>query len=194
MKKIMFNDKHFLTDSVLDKIKTRTRRKIPYKTLIKWGINKFTFPKLKQYLIQDSPYKIGDKIAIQQPYRQCSRLINQLEEFRDLSWEETVARLKNLPGWDNKMFVKAEWMPNHIEITGIRAERLWDITDDECLREGIQISKIEGHPPYFFGGHFHSYETPKIAFARLYECVSGKGEWDQNPYVYVYEFKLVEAD
>lgn len=190
----MFNDKHFLTDSVLAGIKTVTRRKIPYKTLIKWGVNKFTFPDLAKDLIQDSPYKIGDKLAILQPYRLCTGFIKELEEFKGLSWEETEARLKALPGWWNKMFAKADWMPYHIEITGIRAEYLHAITGEDCMKEGIRSDQILGHPfqKFFFGNNFRYYDTPRIAFARLYDCVSGKGEWEKNPFVYVYEFKLVK--
>lgn len=42
--------------------------------------------------------------------------------------------------------------------------------------------------------HFHrlSFKSPIPAFAALIDRVSGKGTWDSNPYVFVYDFKLIK--
>lgn len=37
-----------------------------------------------------------------------------------------------------------------------------------------------------------TFKTPKEAFASLIDKVSGKDTWKSNPYVFVYEFKLIE--
>ncbi len=34
--------------------------------------------------------------------------------------------------------------------------------------------------------------TPRGAFAALIDKISGKGTWESNPYVFVYEFELVK--
>lgn len=36
------------------------------------------------------------------------------------------------------------------------------------------------------------YPTPRKAFAALIDKVSGKGTWDKNPLVFVYEFELIK--
>ena len=190
MKKILFNNTYYLTDSVIMGIKDMTRRIIPFKTCIKWGVNKFSFDSLKSYLIRDAPYKIGEKVAVARPYRECVSYIKSLSEFKSYTWEEMEAYLKRLPGWNNPMFVKAEWMPYYIEITDVRAERLQDITDEECLNEGIRICKSAGKVTFYFTNGFRDYATPRVAFARLIDCVSGNGTWDQDPYVYAYKFKV----
>lgn len=41
-------------------------------------------------------------------------------------------------------------------------------------------------------GHYKEYDTPLEAFSSLIDCVSGKGTWERNPFVLVYEFKLVK--
>ena len=192
MKKILFNNTHYLTDSVIMGIKTQTRRLIPFKTLTKYGVNKHTFDSRKSDLLRDAAYKIGDKIAVAQPYRECVAYIKSLEEFRSYSWAEIEAHLKQLSGWNNPMFVKAEWMPYQIEITNVRAERLQDITNQDCMDEGIRLHEVKGCPPFYFGGHYHSYDTPKEAFAVLIDAISGKGTWEKNAYAYVYEFKVVK--
>lgn len=94
-----------------------------------------------------------------------------------------------------KMFVKAEYMPHHIRITDVRVERLQDISDEDCLREGVLFSERYampyGIPDYPHYGFFY-YNTPREAFAALIDKVSGQGTWDSNPLVWVYSFELVD--
>ena len=101
-------------------------------------------------------------------------------------------------GWGNKMFVKAEYMPHRIRITNIRAERLQDISEEDCLKEGIKFDFLydEKFPYFFTVQNKHksrwNFRTAKEAFAALIDKTSGKGTWDKNPWVFVYEFELVK--
>ena len=98
------------------------------------------------------------------------------------------------------MFVKADLMPHHIEITDIKVERLQDISDEDCMKEGIyRLDSANGNGgiAYSFVGasdkkHIGLYNTPRDAFSALIDKVSGKGTWESNPYVWVYEFKLFD--
>ena len=95
------------------------------------------------------------------------------------------------------MFTKAYLMPHHIEITGIKVERLQDISDEDCLKEGIyEDSGDDKFPPSIFyefeGNKDDGFDIPREAFAALIDKVSGKGTWDSNPYVFCYEFVLVD--
>ena len=38
----------------------------------------------------------------------------------------------------------------------------------------------------------NSFFTPRAAFASLIDKVSGKGTWEENPYVFVYSFQLIK--
>lgn len=100
-------------------------------------------------------------------------------------------------GWTNKMFVKVNLMPNYIKITGIKVERLQDISDEDCLKEGIyEDSGDDEFPPSIFyefeGNKDDGFDTPREAFAALIDKVSGKGTWESNPYVWAYEFELMK--
>ena len=110
-----------------------------------------------------------------------------------------------LKGWDNKMFVKADLMPHQICITGIKVERLQDISDEDCLCEGIIRrddminSRMEDIVRYtfansFVGGVYKTYATPREAFAVLIDKpgIGSKGTWERNPWVVVYTFKLIK--
>ncbi len=99
--------------------------------------------------------------------------------------------------WTNKMFVKADLMPRHIEFTDRKVERLQDISDEDCLKEGIyEDSGDDEFPPSIFyefeGNKDNGFDTPREAFAALIDKVSGKGTWESNPYVWAYEFELMK--
>lgn len=110
-----------------------------------------------------------------------------------------VSNLKLHKGWNNKMFVKADDMPYQIRITDVRIERLQDISDEDCIKEGI-IKKY--HSPAAMNFYYvpnvevksskDVYTTPQEAYAAFIDKVSGKGTWDSNPYVFVYDFELVK--
>lgn len=99
------------------------------------------------------------------------------------------------------MFVRADLMPHQIKIIDIRVERLKDISNEDCLKEGILNKNSGNHRHkkansfYFTGGKHewdNSFSTPRQAFANLIDRISGKGTWQRNPWVFVYEFILVK--
>lgn len=97
-------------------------------------------------------------------------------------------------GWSNKMFVRAEDMPHHIRITKISIERLQDIKSEDCLKEGLWRAGdvgLEG-TTYWYHGANSSFRTPQEAYASLIGRISGKDTWYGNPYVFVYDFELID--
>ena len=177
MKKICFNDKFGLTQAVLDGCKTITRRIVP-----------FTYCEDKIHL---SRYKVGEVVAIAQSYETVYH--EQGLETLDM----LVSGWKYSKGWRNKLFVRADFMTHHIRITDINVERLQDISDEDCLKEGIyEDSGDDEFPPSIFyefdGNKDDGFDTPREAFAALIDKVSGKGTWASNPYVFVYVFELID--
>ena len=204
MKKIMFNDKYGLTQAVLEGRKTQTRR-----TFLKPGEDTLLNGITPQYLISvRSRYKVGETVAIAQKYED---LIKN-DEFYRLGGKNGMPLecIKYERGCHNKMFVRAELMPHHIRITKIRMERLQDISDEDCLKEGICRSDIkntlwgvapirgEGESGTTYEhsvlgyGPWHLFPSVKRAYASLIDLISGKGTWASNPYVFVYEFELIK--
>lgn len=199
MKKIMFNDKYCLTEAVLAKRKTQTRRIIPsadHKNRRYEGAPKLTNPDgTKSVLAQFSDkrvlsaYAINDVVAIAQAYK-------NIPKFPQLS-KQAVEELKQSPGWNNKMFTKPDLMLHHIRITDIRVERLDDISDEDCISEGIGIRPdniqeygckyVEGELTLWISG-----DSPLEAYNVLIDNVYGKGTRESNPYVFVYDFRLID--
>lgn len=191
MKKIMFNDRCGLTQAVLEGRKTQTRR-IAYMPngFIIFDDEDFQLKKLDngQALLtlcnnrfETANYKIGEEVAIAQRY----------SDIADTHGQE----LAQLPGWNNKMFVKADLMPHRIRITNIRVERLQDISEEDCLKEGIWRDDnvgLEGTTYWYHGLANSSFRTAKEAYAALIDKISGKGTWEGNPWVFVYDFELIK--
>lgn len=158
-------------------------------------------------------YKVGEVMAVAQNYdevfdefatiayfqlKRFSYLIEPTpDNFKAFAGQSEVTLPRTLPGWGNKMFVRASLMPHQIRITSIRVERLQEISEADCLREGIYKKTL--CPPgvdYFYHSEPRSkwdvYPSPREAFAGLIDKVSGKGTWERNPWVFVYEFELIK--
>lgn len=218
MKKIMFNDEFGLTQAVLEGRKTMTRRiiKCPRTFRGEWvaGFNIHRSPSDKKIVgfpcMYDADerefdmgeilpkYELGEVVAIAQSYMDVDRFHRKGKNAAYLEYLDSILpELKLHPGWVNKMFVKADLMPHHIKITGIKVERLQDISDEDCLKEGIIHAYTDNdgikiyHTPHTKRGYL-STDVAQQSFAFLIDKVSGKGTWESNPFVFAYEFVLVD--
>lgn len=176
MKKIMFNDKYGLTKAVLEGRKTQTRRVINLTETDKEYLDTAFDWDLRESVIVEryAKYKVGEEVAIAQKY-------SELEYGVD--WVRCSIN-KEHAGWNNKMFVSAEEMPHRIKITNIRIEHLQDISDADCFAEGAQeaLKHLPNSEPN---------DLVRDIFSILIDNVSGKGTWQSNPYVFVYDFELI---
>lgn len=199
-KKIMFNDKYDLTQAVLDGRKTMTRRIIKLDKLGEYNFDnalkhEWGRKSIEAYINIYARYKVGEVIAIAQSYETVFHSGNCPNDFFVDS--STINKKYCGAGFKNKMFVKDDLMPHHIEITGIKVERLQEISDEDCLKEGIVKGKCESESTHFMDAYYvpkekQPYCTPRDAFEVLIDKVSGKGVFQSNPYVFVYEFKLID--
>ena len=71
-----------------------------------------------------------------------------------------------------------------LEITRVRVERLRACNEVDAIAEGAPWAAC-GAPQE--GSH-------KAGFAQLWEQINGDGSWESNPWVWVVEFKAIEAN
>lgn len=64
-----------------------------------------------------------------------------------------------------------------LEVTGMRVERLREISVADVLAEGCILSTSKTEP---------------LDYQNLWESINGKGSWEANPFVWVYTFRRIE--
>lgn len=210
-KKIMFSDKFLLTQAVLEGRKTQTRRIIPKDFFsLTWdkrddtlvyenGMGDFIDVRNSKY----AQYKVGEVVAVAQSY--CS-IADELENCNNATcaahYEKNVQKASEYtswmehPGFYNKLFVAPDKMPHQIRITNVRVEKLEDISEQDAIAEGITYVGLTyddyGEPMFVIDGCKKAFSSARDAYAWLINKISGKGTWFSNPYVLVYDFKLIK--
>mgnify|MGYP002753773050 FL=1 len=183
----MFSDAFCLTLAVLNGSKTMTRR------VLRDNMPLGNWEETQKHL----PYKVGEVVAIAQSYK---------EVYPNADFEMVGdGFMKESAGWTNKMFVRADLMLHHIEFTDVKVERLRDISEEDCLKEGIvfiESLSIIGEDAYFFAvkrkvrqmydNILKFFSSPQRAYADLIDKISGRGTWKRNPWVVVYTFERVD--
>ena len=209
----MFNDKYHLTKAVLDGRKTQTRRIVTYpKTFHGKDVCGFYVCKrVSDGVVTDvcmydedesfidegqilPKYKIGEVVAVAQSYKD---IFSAFCQHPNPQLNIGVKNPTDTAGWNNKMFVRAEACKHQIRITDVRIERLQDISDEDCLKEGIIKGRCGSEDTHFMDAYYcptdiQPYCEPLEAFAYLINKVSRKDVWNENPYVFVYDFELVK--
>jgi hypothetical protein len=110
--------------------------------------------------------------------------IKNMEDTEGLRWRPSI----HMPRWASRIL---------LEVVSVRVERLQDISDEDCLAEGIHAIHHEGDGTYYH--HEHTYADPgnwchaDDAYQFLWEQINGAGSWDANPWVWVVEFKQLNA-
>lgn len=125
------------------------------------------------------PYgEIGDRLWVKETFRmQISGI-----EYRADEPPRSTGK------WKPSLFMPRDLSRITIEITGIRVERLNEIKYNDCKAEGLN------EPRAFAQYGLERQERDelfRISYKNLWESINGKGSWDQNPWVWVIEFKTV---
>lgn len=196
--------------ALLDGTKTQTRRVAPIRELkilqhpgdmLTWSVS-FLKP-VKGVLSSHSGGKLSDLQARSiiasrfNPYGQPGDRLWVRESFTD-----EAGGTRPYPG--DHIYYKADthqplcerWSPSihmprwasriTLEITGVRVERLKDISEADAIAEGVELGGPIGHLPTYLAAPY-AYQ-----YAQLWESINGPGSWDENPWVWVLEFNRIE--
>lgn len=217
MKNIMFSDRYGLTEAVLSGRKTMTRRIVRCPKTFR-GVSDVELEYHRRLgsdiwydcVVCDAdghelgqlplPFEVGDVVAVAQRYENDDVLTFNAYDGEGHPRKDGHKRHQEMlksPGYRNKMFVRAELMPHRIRITDLWFERLQDISDEDCLKEGVEkwmdcyiVSGIMER-----GGKSNvCFDTPREAFAALIDRICGRGTWQSNPWVVAYEFELINKE
>lgn len=182
--------------AILDGTKTQTRRIAKVNNEgCKPGMitpNAGFVPRTIENHIQYCPYgKPGDRLWVRETWHPDSSKVDGSPAYKadvyydtsDCKWKSSI----HMPRWASRI---------NLEITGIRVDRLQDISEEDAIAEGVEkwvvgdgfwrdysLTKDQeevGAPPMLSA--YESYKT-------LWESLNGKGSFDLNPFVWVIQFK-----
>lgn len=94
------------------------------------------------------------------------------------------------------MFMAKRYARTWLEITDVRVERVQDISESDCIAEGIQRQEL----PDLKGNHFHwgdktkdRCKTAVEAYRELWDSINKKKHpWSQNSFVWAISFRRIE--
>lgn len=129
---------------------------------------------------------VGDRIWVRETWAEAGAGAPDLKLYRADYPEHVPTHYENVPPADEIRWTPSIHMPRWasrltLEITGVRVERLRDLSEDDAKSEGIT-------PPS--GGVLPGWEY-RINFRDLWMSIYGADNWEANPWVWVIEFKVV---
>jgi hypothetical protein len=131
--------------------------------------------------------RIGDRLWVREtwaPHPDFPESVHRGVYRADPECKYDVARWRpsiHMPRWASRIL---------LEITGVRVERLQDINDQDAIAEGIGLNpSADGVPMTFPNGE----TVPRATFRCVWESINGAGSWDANPWLWVIEFRRIEA-
>ena len=97
--------------------------------------------------------------------------------------------------WKPSIYMPKKRARIFLEVTNVRVERLQDITEEDAIAEGIKKTWINDDIKQC---KFKNYindgkgsKSPIDSFISLWKKINGEDSWKSNPWVWVYEFKVV---
>lgn len=109
----------------------------------------------------------------------------------DMTKHERVRPSIHMPKWASRIKLK---------VTNIRVERVQDITDNDCIREGIEIIDSNVIPDLYYCRDYSEKRSledwtffegnERESFKTLWDSIYKN--WDKNPWVWVIDFEVVK--
>ena len=142
---------------------------------------------LNWFVAKYSKYQVGDVLWVRETFgiTKDGETLCYKADFTETDVRVTNTIIK----WKPSIFMPKEACRIFLRVTNVRVERLQDISEDDAQKEGVD-------PLFDFtdvcpetGNPCSDFKTP---FQELWNSINGKGAWEANPYVFVYEFKRIE--
>lgn len=172
---------------------------------IRWGDVCEGLPEMVAVLMESrSPYKPGMHLWVRETWSEIPEA-RPSGYFTDPKWigrRTWYAADNDKPTWGGK-WRPSIFMPRWasritLEITGVRVERLQDITRLDCVEEGWPHDDDPAHHPLQIQQARAGLDDAVIDdaawcwYAELWDKINGPGSWDSNPWVWVVSFRRID--
>ena len=164
------------------------------------------------------PYSKGDIMWVRETFAELYDYedhpeldCNMREEWDCGYWYKTDGDLKKATlfvkdnKWKPSIYMPKKACRNFLKTTKVRVERVQAISESDAIAEGILFYDCDitkgrffkdyltkedglGHPDY----DYPTVRTAKESFKTLWISINGQESWDDNPYVWVYDFEKTD--
>ena len=126
----------------------------------------------------------GDRLWVRESF--CLTMSSGIQHYRADQQEDGVVDT-GYP-WRPSIHMRREHSRITLEVTGVRVERLQAISPSDCAAEGIEV------PLDFSGSDPDQLEELRSPYRALWDSINAKrAPWSSNPWVWVVEFKRLQA-
>ncbi|MFJ1424852.1 hypothetical protein ACILFS_00875 [Capnocytophaga canimorsus] len=211
-KPILFSTE--MVEAILEGRKTQTRRVIKKKytntdfqlrgnilveiqndiPVVRKNKNGTTTRHFRPYEERSPQYQTGDILWVRETWAEFGNgFIYKADSFQEhedvgVKWRPSI----HMPKKAARIF---------LEVTNVRCERLQDISEEDAIAEGVRVIYDNKFKHYCPEKSFNREElrngtpitkTAICSFWTLWKAIYGEQKWNENPFVWVYEFKIVE--
>ena len=125
----------------------------------------------------------GDKLWVKETYSITDLSISDLPGYVYRATDPDWSTLQGFR-WKPSIFCTRAASRMTLEITGVRVERLNDISEEDAIAEGVTITDS-----IVRDDSVHASRAWVESYRQLWEQINGAGSWEVNPWVWVIEFK-----
>ena len=189
---IIFNGA--MVRAILDGAKTQTRRVVKPCKDKNMGISLTACElagEINQGDFTNSFYgQLGDRLWVRETFQRAGGNTGYWYAATDSKSDDGNSPVSH---WKPSIHMPREASRITLEISGMRVERLQDITADDSYEEGT-AEWASANPPMDSDGQPDKFRNIVLAYRALWESINGAGSWEANPWVWVVEFKRVEVE
>lgn len=142
-------------------------------------------------------YQVGDVLWVRETWQECKcgfcefcingdSVIYKASVNGDGTYKNYYTCVEEEMHWKPSIHMPKKHARIFLRVTNVRVERLQDISVEDIKKEGAPLITITGNNEDFINSKLKGW------WYDLWNSINGKGSWEANPYVFVYEFQRVE--
>lgn len=185
--------------AILNGAKTQTRRVVKLRNGQYMPPSERKDPNGWRQMLRLCPYgQPGDRLWVREAWRTVAgadniapRDLMNVESFT--AYEADEAKPQGMGKLRPSMFMPRWASRINLEVSGVRVERLNDISEEDARAEGLRAFPHKGGHAYAWReDDKHGHGSPTGAYRNLWESINGPASWDANPWVWCVAFKPVQ--
>lgn len=150
--------------------------------------------------ISHIPGKVGDRLWVKEKWKSLGAYPDNAQVGIEYAaggraHYETSDWAKYMPldtAWRSTLFMPRWASRITLEITGVRVQRVQDISHEDAIVEGCSGCDWIASSPYFPSPHTDSGQLPVEEFQERWDRLNGKKHpWASNPWIWIIEFKVM---